>query len=36
MRYRAMGILFVLSGALFVAGILDPPIMATASAHRAA
>jgi hypothetical protein len=45
--YRAMGILFVLSGALFVAGVLDPPIlptwgasttdvMATASAHRTA
>ena len=47
MRYRALGILFVLSGAFFVAGVLDPPIlptwggsasdvMATASAHRAA
>jgi hypothetical protein len=47
MRYRAMGILFVLSGMFFVAGVLDPPIlpawggsatdvMATASAHRAA
>jgi hypothetical protein len=47
MRRRAMGILFVLSGALFVAGVLDPPIlptwggsaaqvMATASAHRTA
>ena len=47
MRLRAMGILFVLSGVLFVAGVLDPPIlptwggsatdvMATASAHRAA
>jgi hypothetical protein len=42
-----MGILFILSGVLFLAGILDPPIlptwgdstaqvMATASAHRAA
>jgi hypothetical protein len=42
-----MGILFVLSGACFLAGVLDPPIlptwggsatdaMATASAHRAA
>lgn len=47
MRYRAMGILFVLSGVFFLAGVLDPPIlptwgdstaqvMATASAHRAA
>ena len=47
MRYRAMGILFILSGMFFVAGVLDPPIlptwggsstevMATASAHRAA
>jgi len=47
MRYRAMGILFVMSGALFVAGVLDPPIlptwgasaadvMATGSAHRTA
>jgi hypothetical protein len=47
MRHRAMGILFVLSGVFFVAGVLDPPIlptwggsatdvMATASAHRAA
>jgi hypothetical protein len=47
MRYRAMGILFVLSGVLFVAGVLDPPIlptwggsaadvMATGSAHRTA
>jgi hypothetical protein len=47
MRYRAMGILFILSGVFFVAGVLDPPIlptwggsaaevMATASAHRAA
>jgi hypothetical protein len=47
MRRRAMGILFVLSGALFVAAVLDPPIlptwggsaaqvMATASAHRTA
>jgi hypothetical protein len=47
MRYRAMGILFVLSGVFFVAGVPDPPIlptwggsatdvMATASAHRAA
>ena len=47
MRNRATGILFVLSGVFFVAGVLDPPIlptwggsatevMATASAHRAA
>ena len=47
MRYRAMGILFILSGMFFVAGVLDPPIlptwggsstevMATAAAHRAA
>ena len=47
MRYRVMGILFVLSGVFFVAGVLDPPllptwggsateVMATASAHRAA
>ena len=47
MRCRAMGILFVLSGVLFVAGVLDPPIlptwggsaadvMATGSAHRTA
>ena len=47
MRYRAMGILFILSGVFFVAGVLDPPIlptwggsstevMATAAAHRAA
>jgi hypothetical protein len=47
MRYRVMGILFILSGAFFVAGVLDPPIlptwggsatdvMATAAAHRAA
>jgi hypothetical protein len=47
MRYRAMGILFVLSGVFFLSGVLDPPIlptwggsaaevMATASAHRAA
>jgi hypothetical protein len=47
MRYRAMGILFVLSGVFFVAGVLDPPIlstwgdsaaaaMATGSAHRTA
>ena len=47
MRDRAMGVLFVLSGVFFVAGVLDPPIlptwggsaadvMATASAHRAA
>ena len=45
--HRAMGILFVLSGVLFVAGVLNPPIlptwggtptdvMATASAHRTA
>ena len=47
MRHRAMGILFVLSGVFFVAGVLNPPIlptwggsatdvMATASAHRTA
>ena len=47
MRYRVMGILFVLSGVFFAAGVLDPPIlptwggstadvMATAAAHRAA
>ena len=47
MRARATGILFILSGVFFVAGVLDPPIlptwggsatdvMATASAHRAA
>ena len=47
MRHRAMGILFVLSGVFFLAGVLDPPIlptwggsvadvMATASAHRTA
>jgi hypothetical protein len=47
MRYRATGILFVLSGVFFLAGVLDPPIlptwggsvtqvMATGSAHRAA
>jgi hypothetical protein len=47
MRSPAMGILFVLSGVFFLAGILDPPmvptwgdsaaqVMATASAHRAA
>ena len=47
MRYRATGILFILSGVFFVAGVLDPPIlptwggsaaevMATGSAHRAA
>ena len=47
MRDRAMGVLFVLSGVFFVAGVLDPPIlptwggsatavMATASAHRTA
>ena len=46
-RRRAMGILFILSGVLFLAGVLDPPIlptwggsvtdvMATASAHRTA
>jgi hypothetical protein len=46
-RRRATGILFVLSGACFLAGVLDPPILptwggseaeviATASAHRAA
>ena len=47
MRHRATGILFILSGVFFVAGVLNPPIlptwggsatdgMATASAHRAA
>jgi hypothetical protein len=47
MRYRARGILVVLSGVFFVAGLLDPPIlpawggsatdvMAAAPAHRAA
>jgi hypothetical protein len=47
MRNRAMGILFVLSGVLFLAGVLNPPIlptwgdstvqvMAAASAHPAA
>jgi len=47
MRYRAMGILFVLSGVFFVVAVLDPPllptwggsttaVMATASAHRTA
>ena len=47
MRYRVMGILFILSGVFFVAGVLDPPIlptwggsatdvMATAAARRAA
>ena len=47
MRHRATGILFVLSGTCFLAGVLDPPIlptwggsaadlMATGSAHRAA
>src|SRR5450755_5013874 len=47
MLYRAMGILFIMSGVFFLAGVLDPPIlptwggsatdvMATASAHRAA
>ena len=47
MRHRAMGILFILSGGFFLAGVLDPPIlptwggsasdlMATASAHRTA
>jgi hypothetical protein len=47
MRHRAMGILFVLSGVFFLAGVLDPPIlptwgglaadvMATGSAHRTA
>jgi hypothetical protein len=46
-RRRAMGALFILSGVLFLAGVLDPPIlptwggsatgvMATASAHRTA
>ena len=47
MRHRATGILFILSGVFFVAGVLNPPIlptwggpaadvMATASAHRTA
>lgn len=47
MRNRPMGLLFVLSGVFFLAGVLDPPVlptwgdstaqvMATASAHRAA
>jgi len=47
MRYRVVGIVFILSGVFFLAGVLDPPIlptwggsaadvMATASAHRAA
>jgi hypothetical protein len=47
MRYRATGMLFILSGVFFVAGVLDPPMlptwgdsateaMATASAHQAA
>ena len=47
MRYRAVGILFILSGVFFLAGVLDPPIlptwggsatgvMVTAAAHRAA
>jgi len=47
MRYRAMGILFIMSGVFFLAGVLDPPILptwggspaqvkATAAAHRAA
>ena len=47
MRYRVMGILFILSGVFFVAGVLDPlilptwggsatEVMATASADRAA
>jgi hypothetical protein len=47
MRNRAMGVLFVLSGVFFLAGVLDPPIlptwgdsatalMATGSAHRTA
>jgi hypothetical protein len=46
-RRRAMGILFILSGALFLAGVLDPPILPTwggsaadvmtaGSAHRTA
>ena len=46
MRHRTTGILFVLSGMCFLAGVLDPPIlptwggsaadvMATGSAHRA-
>jgi hypothetical protein len=46
-RRRAMGILFILSGVFFLAGVLDPPIlptwgdsvtevMATGSAHRTA
>ena len=47
MRHRATGILLILSGVFFVAGVLNPPIlptwggpatdvMATASAHRTA
>ena len=47
MRHRATGILLILSGVLFIAGVLNPPIlptwggsaadvMATASAHRTA
>ncbi len=46
MRHRTTGILFVLAGTCFLAGVLDPPIlptwggsaadvMATGSAHRA-
>ena len=29
MRHRATGILFVLSGTCFLAGVLDPPILPT-------
>ncbi len=29
MRHRATGILFILSGVLFVAGVLNPPILPT-------
>jgi hypothetical protein len=29
MRHRAMGVLFVLSGVFFLAGVLDPPILPT-------
>jgi len=29
MRYRAMGILFVLSGVFFAAAVLDPPLLPT-------
>ena len=29
MRARATGILFILSGVFFIAGVLDPPILPT-------